>query len=188
MSTIDSSWIENYLNKYKQSIFDKNIYGKLLKAKELFEQTNSNGGKIIVAGNGGSAAIASHCSVDLTKNAGIKAINFNEADLITCFSNDYGFEAWLSKALDFYADNSDVVVLISSSGNSINILKAADKALELGLDLVTFSGFSSSNFLCDKGMINFWVDSEAYNVVEMTHHVWFLTIVDMIIGKAEYSA
>jgi D-sedoheptulose 7-phosphate isomerase len=168
MSTIDFSWIENYLNKYKQSIFDKNIYGKLLKAKELFEKTSSNGGKIIVAGNGGSAAIASHCSVDLTKNAGIKAINFNEAD--------------------FYADNSDVVVLISSSGNSKNILKAADKALVLGLDLVTFSGFSSSNFLCDKGMINFWVESEAYNVVEMTHHVWLLTIVDMIIGKAEYSA
>ena len=58
----------------------------------------------------------------------------------------------------------------------------------MGLDLLTFSGFSSSNFLREKGMINFWVDSEAYNIVEMTHHIWLLTIVDMIIGKAEYLA
>ena len=151
MSTIDSSWIENYLNKYKQSIFDKNIYEKLLKAKELFEQTSRNGGKIIVAGNGGSAAIASHCSVDLTKNANIKAINFNEADLITCLSNDYGYEAWLSKALDFYANSSDVIVLISSSGNSMNMVNAVKRALDMKITTVTFTGFDKSNKLKQLG-------------------------------------
>ena len=72
--------------------------------------------------------MASHCSVDLTKNAGIRAINFNEADLITCFANDYGYENWVARAIDFYADEGDVLILISSSGSSENMLNAADAA------------------------------------------------------------
>ena len=56
------------------------------------------GKKVIIAGNGGSAAMASHVAVDFTKAAGIRAINFNEADLITCFSNDYGYEHWVAQA------------------------------------------------------------------------------------------
>ena len=56
-------------------------------------------------------------AVDLTKASGIRAVNFNEADLITCFANDYGYEHWVEKALDFYADPKDVVILISSSGS-----------------------------------------------------------------------
>tara|TARA_B100000315_G_scaffold232595_1_gene244958 strand:+ start:26 stop:592 length:567 start_codon:yes stop_codon:yes gene_type:complete len=188
MSDISVDWIEDYLNRYKRTIFNKSVYGDLLKTKELFENSNKFGDKVILAGNGGSAAIASHCSVDLTKNAGIKAINFNEVDLITCFANDYGYDQWISKALDFYSNDNDTVVLISSSGKSLNILKAAKRAKEKNLNLVTFSGFNSSNPLRKEGQINCWVNSKAYNIVEMTHHIWLLTIVDMIKGSAEYSA
>jgi|TARA_Y100000310_G_C20410577_1_gene681772 D-sedoheptulose 7-phosphate isomerase len=186
MGDIGIEWIEDYLNKYKEAIFNRSVYGELLEAKQLFEETSKVGGKVILAGNGGSAAIASHCSVDLTKNAGIRAINFNEADLITCFANDYGYDQWISKALDFYSNDKDTVVLISSSGKSSNILKAAKRANENEINLVTFSGFDPSNLLRKEGKINFWVDSKAYNIVEMTHHIWLLTIVDMIIGSAEY--
>jgi|TARA_B100001971_G_C18197364_1_gene542340 D-sedoheptulose 7-phosphate isomerase len=186
MGDIGIEWIEDYLNKYKGAIFNRSVYGELLEAKQLFEETSKVGGKVILAGNGGSAAIASHCSVDLTKNAGIRAINFNEADLITCFANDYGYDQWISKALDFYSNDKDTVVLISSSGKSSNILKAAKRANENEINLVTFSGFDPSNLLRKEGKINFWVDSKAYNIVEMTHHIWLLTIVDMIIGSAEY--
>ena len=76
----------------------------LLKIKTIWEDAHNNGNKGIFAGNGGSAATASHCAVDLTKNAGIRAINFNEADLITCFANDYGYEDWLAKAIQFYGN------------------------------------------------------------------------------------
>ena len=84
----------------------------------------------MIFGNGGSAAIASHVSVDLTKNANIRSVNFNEADLITCFSNDYGYERWVEKAIDFYADDKDVLILISSSGKSLNMINACKAARE----------------------------------------------------------
>ena len=73
---------------------------------------NKKGGKLIIVGNGGSSAIASHASVDFTKAAGIRAVNFNESDLLTCFSNDYGYENWVKKALEFYVDKDDIVILI----------------------------------------------------------------------------
>ena len=142
---------------------------------------HSKGGKSIFIGNGGSAAMASHLSVDLTKAAGMRAINFNEADLLTCFANDYGYENWAARALEAYADNNDVVVLISSSGKSPNIINAVEQARKMGLSLITLSGFKSDNPLRELGDVNFWCNSEAYNVVEMTHHVWLLAIVDYII-------
>ena len=139
------------------------------------------GKKIIVVGNGGSAAMASHIAVDFTKAAGIRAINFNEADLITCFSNDYGYEYWVEKALEFYADRGDMAILISSSGNSPNILNAAKKAKRLGVTVLTFSGFLSENPLRKLGDLNLWVESSEYNIVEMTHHVWLVAIIDYLI-------
>ena len=140
-----------------------------------------SGGKIIFVGNGGSAAMASHLSVDLTKAAGIRAINFNEADLLTCFANDYGYEHWVARALEAYADINDAVVLISSSGKSPNIINGVAQARHMELPVITLSGFSSDNPLRKMGDVNFWCNSEAYNVVEMTHHVWLLAIVDYII-------
>ena len=72
-----------------------------------------------------------HVSVDFTKVGGVRTINFNEADLITCFANDYGYENWVSKALEFYGDDGDLVILISSSGTSKNIVNAAKNAKEI---------------------------------------------------------
>ena len=82
-----------------------------------------------------------------------------------------------------YADNNDLVILISSSGQSDNIVNAAKRAKEMGLQLITFSGFSSENPLRSIGDINFWIDSNNYNYVEMTHHIWLLSICDFIIAK-----
>ena len=118
-------FLEKYLNDLSKIIEpDAQNLKKLYLVKDLFISTSKKKGKILIFGNGGSSAIASHVSVDLTKNARIKAINFNEADLITCFSNDYGYERWIEKAIDFYADYKDIVVLISSSGRSKNMINA----------------------------------------------------------------
>ena len=67
--------------------------------ENLILNTNELKGKIIICGNGGSAATASHFAVDLSLNAKIRAVNFNEADLITCFANDFGYENWLKKSI-----------------------------------------------------------------------------------------
>ena len=91
-------FLEKYLNDYIKILVPNNdILLKLKKVKEILISASKNNGKILIFGNGGSAAIASHVSVDLTKNARIRSVNFNEADLITCFANDYGYERWIEK-------------------------------------------------------------------------------------------
>jgi D-sedoheptulose 7-phosphate isomerase len=144
--------------------------------------------KVIIIGNGGSAAISSHVSVDLTKNAKIRSINFNESDLLTCFSNDYGYDKVFSKSLEFYADKGDIVIIISSSGKSKNVLEAAKFCKKKKILLFTFTGMSKSNPLKKMGNVNLWVNSRAYNIVENIHQIWLLSIVDKIIGKTKYPA
>lgn len=180
-------FFSDYFNILSEKIKDVDI-GMLNQTVEMIVSTSQNGRKIIIVGNGGSSAIASHVSVDLTKNAKIRAINFNEADLITCFANDYGYERWVEKAIEFYADSGDLVILISSSGTSKNIVNGGRRAKNMDLKVITFSGFSPDNPLRQLGDINFWVNSKAYNIIETTHSIWLLAIVDQIIGGMEYSA
>ena len=181
-------WFNEYLKRYQKSIFQDDIIDKLQRIKSLWEAASKKNKKVIFAGNGGSAALSSHCSVDLTKNAKVRAVNFNESDLITCFANDYGYENWLAKAVEFYGDSDDVIVLTSSSGQSKNMINAARISKDMGLQIVTLTGFNENNPLKKLGSVNLWVDSSAYNIVEMTHHIWLLAVVDSIIGTAEYSA
>ena len=152
----------------------------LERAATMIRQAHDSGKKVILAGNGGSAAMASHVAVDLTKTAGIRAINFNEADLLTCFANDYGYEHWVARALEFYADPGDLAILISSSGASQNMLNGAEQASAMGLAVISLSGFSPDNPLRRLGDLNLWAASDSYNIVEMTHHVWLLAIVDYL--------
>ena len=181
----------SFFEDYNTLIFDSisSIDNQLLiNASEIIKGVRKTGRKIIVIGNGGSAAMASHVAVDLTKAAGCRAITFNESDLLTCFANDYGYEKWVVKALEFYADKGDVVIMISSSGTSPNIVNGANWAKQFGLEIITLSGFSPENPLRKIGDINLWADSIGYNIVEMTHHIWLVAIVDYLVGKIEYKA
>jgi D-sedoheptulose 7-phosphate isomerase len=181
----ERAWLAAYFAQYRTCLFHEDVVAKLIELKELMRAAHAQGEKTILAGNGGSAAIASHCAVDFTKSAGLRCINFNEVDLITCLANDYGYAWWLQKALAFYADDGDLVLLISSSGKSPNMINAARYAKSRGLTVVTFTGFAVDNPLQAIGDLNFWVDSGSYNVVEMTHHIWLLSVCDLIIGSAE---
>ena len=185
---MNTEWMKKYFNLYKKPLFDEEVIGKLLRLKNEIELTNQRKKKIMIMGNGGSAAMASHVAVDFSKNAKIRMVNFNEPDLITCLSNDYGYEHWMSKAISLYGDNGDMVILISSSGSSPNVINAAKESKNIGHMVVTFTGFDEKNSLKLLGDINFWVDSKAYNIVEMIHHIWLLAICDSVIGKAEYLA
>lgn len=184
----EQRWLVDYFERYRCTLFQHDVSEQLIELKQLMLQAQQAGKKTIFAGNGGSAAIASHCAVDFTKNAGMRCVNFNEADLITCLANDYGYDRWLVKALELYADDGDVVILISSSGRSANMVRAAEYARERRLILVTFTGFAEDNPLKALGRVSLWVDSPAYNIVEMTHHIWLLAVCDLMIGRAEYSA
>ena len=184
------SFLEKYIDDFTSLVISsQEIVKELLLLKDFLVSASDNGNKSIIVGNGGSAAIASHFSVDLTKNAGIRCINFNEVDLITCFSNDYGYEHWVEKAVEFYGDEGDVFIGISSSGSSENILNACRAARVKNFSKVTtLSGMSADNPLRKLGDVNLWIDSKAYNHIENIHQFWLLTIVDLIIGKSEYPA
>ena len=185
----DKDFVKAYLEDFSSLVKPNDqIVEKLISARDILVQAKKNNAKIMIFGNGGSAAIASHVSIDLTKNAIIRSVNFNEADLITCFSNDYGYERWIEKAIDFYADDKDVLILISSSGKSLNMINACKAARKKRISkIITFTGHDENNPLSKLGDINFWINSKAYNFVENTHQLWLLTIVDLIIGKREYS-
>ena len=172
---------KNFLQLVIQKINEIDNNKVKLSTKLILRKKKNN--KIILAGNGASATISSHVAVDFTKAAGIRAINFNEAGLLTCFSNDYGYENWLKKALEFYSIPGDIVILISSSGNSKNIINAAKISKKLKLQLITLSGFSKNNKLRNKGIINFHINSNNYNIVESAHLLILLQIVENILNQ-----
>jgi len=184
---MENKFIKNYFDRYRDAL-KIDVENKLIESKNVILNAKQNNRKIIIVGNGGSSAIASHAIVDFTKQGGVRAVNFNDPALITCFANDYGYEKWLKKAVEFYADDGDVLIAISSSGNSENIVQAIETANNMGLKVITFSGFDKNNRIKQLGDVNFWLDSCAYNIVENMHQIWLLAICDLIIGNAEYKA
>tara|TARA_B100001250_G_C19786734_1_gene784553 strand:+ start:1575 stop:2153 length:579 start_codon:yes stop_codon:yes gene_type:complete len=181
-------FLDNYYKKLKDLLnLNESKIDLLISVKQKILQAKKRNKKIIICGNGGSASIASHFSVDLSKNAKIKCINFNEANLLTCLSNDYGYEKWIEKALKIYGEQGDCLILISSSGKSQNMLNAAKFAKKKKFSsIITFTGFHGKGYLSKLGNINLVVDSRSYNFVENVHQVWLLSIVDLLIGSTEY--
>jgi len=127
------------------------------------------GSKLIFIGNGGSAAISSHQAVDYWKNGGLEAVAFNDASLLTCISNDYGYERVFAEPIKRFAKPGDCLLAISSSGKSPNILRAVETAQKVGCEVITFSGFDPLNPLRSLGRWNFFVPSYSYGIVEITH-------------------
>ena len=137
---MEQTFLKNYFKTLKDLIDIDSFNDDLINVKDILKSTHQEGKKTMIFGNGGSAAIASHFSVDLTKNARVRCTNYNESDLLTCFSNDYGYEHWVSKAIEFYGDQGDAVILISAGGNSLNMVNGAKKAKEKKLrKIITFT-------------------------------------------------
>ena len=174
------NYFKNYFSTIKNNLDAIDVY-KLEKIINLITRVSKSKGKVIIVGNGGSASIASHLTVDFINAAKIKAMSFNDSSIITCFSNDYGYENWVDRALESYAEDGDLAVLISSSGQSKNMINGAKRAKNMGLNVITLTGFLPNNPLRKLGDVNLWVDSKAYNIVEMTHSVLLLSVVDYII-------
>ena len=183
----DIKFLKEYFASLKELLNNENYLEDLVRVKEILKKTHSQGKKTMIFGKGGSAAIASHFSVDLTKNARVRCTNYNESDLLTCFSNDYGYERWVEKAIEFYGDQGDSLILISAGGNSPNMTNGAKLARQKKIKtIITFTGNDKNNKLTKLGDINFWVDSKAYNHIENVHQILLLSLVDLIIGKKEY--
>jgi D-sedoheptulose 7-phosphate isomerase len=144
--------------------------------------THAAGNKLIFLGNGGSAAIASHMATDYSKNGDIRSLALNDSSMLTCLGNDLGYERIFAKQIELHARPNDLIIAISSSGRSANILNAVSAARAAKCSVVTFSGFASDNPLRGLGDINFYIASDRYGFVEIGHLTICHAILDFICG------
>ncbi|MFH0882970.1 MAG: SIS domain-containing protein [bacterium] len=183
----DDTFLKDYFGQYHRGVDTPGIQETIKQLRDTLVQVRDSGKKVILAGNGASASIASHFALDYTKQGGVRSMAFNDAALITAYGNDYGYELWVAKAIEHHGDSGDLAILISSSGRSPNMVRAAETAKEMGITVITFTGFAVDNPLKSLGDINFWLDSRAYNIVEAAHTFWLAAVCDLLIGKSEYS-
>ena len=144
--------------------------------------THAAGNKLIFVGNGGSAAIASHMATDYSKNGGVRSLALNDASMLTCLGNDLGYDRVFAKQIELHARKGDLVIAISSSGRSANILNAVDAAAAAGCAIATMSGFTPDNPLRRKGEWNFYVASDRYGFVEIGHLTICHAVLDFLCG------
>lgn len=139
-------------------------------------------GYLFLIGNGASASLASHVAADLAKNAGIRTRVFSDFPLATAVSNDIGFEWVFAEPLRRHATSSDVLMAISSSGKSPNILKAVEVAREKGAMVLTLSAMEPDNPLRSLGDWNLYVPASTYGDAETCHaailHHWINAVID----------
>ena len=149
---------------------------------ERARATHAAGNKLIFVGNGGSAAIASHMATDYSKNGGVRSLALNDASMLTCLGNDLGYDRVFAKQIELHARSGDLVIAISSSGRSANILNAVEAAAAAGCTIATMSGFTPDNPLRRKGEWNFFVASDRYGFVEIGHLTICHAVLDFLCG------
>ena len=154
----------------------------LARAMDIIRAQTAAGRTVILIGNGGSAATAGHLAVDFWKNGGMRAVAFNDASLLTCVSNDFGYRHVFEKPIEMFAEAGDVLVALSASGQSENILRGGEAARAARCRLVTLSGFRPDNPLRRLGELNFYAPSDSYGHVEITHLALCHAVVDAIMA------
>ena len=145
----------------------------------LLLQTKKNKGITYVIGNGGSAGIASHFCIDLLNTLNLRAQTLYDPSMMTCIANDYGYEHVFSRPLSTLLSRNDLLICISSSGQSPNILNAAYVVKKQGLPLITLSGFDSDNPLRALGNLNLYLESCDYGLVETGHFFLLHSVIDL---------
>ena len=185
--TKDKKFLDDYWSRYQKIFFDSRNDDLILNFKNAIEKTYQDNGRLIFIGNGASASLSSHAATDFTKQAKIPSIAFNDHNLITAFSNDYGYEFWISKALEYYSKTNDMIIFISVSGESKNLINGMKFAKNKNIKTGSLTGSQKDNTIRINTDFSLWVDNKAYNIVECIHTIWITLIIDMFVGNPEYS-
>ena len=180
----DQAYVKAYFSDLRECLLGQIPTESLVDMADACQKAN----KVLIIGNGGSSAIASHLAIDFGRTAGIPAISFTDAATITCLANDFGYQEWCSQAIEMHGSAGDLLVAISSSGSSMNIINGVKKARELGISSCTLSGFDATNPLRQCGDVNLWLDSDNYNIVETIHQFWLMSVVELIARRKQKSA
>ena len=155
----------------------------LAKIYKMLLGIKSRGKNLYIIGNGGSAAISSHAVIDFINVAKIRAYTLQDSATLTCMANDYGYENVFSRILNTIIKKEDVIIAISSSGESKNIINAVKASKEIGAIVITFSGFNLKNTLRSLGSINIWSNSLDYGMVEIAHQFILHNLADRFIDS-----
>jgi D-sedoheptulose 7-phosphate isomerase len=151
---------------------------------DLIVSVKDSGAKVLLIGNGGSAALVSHTQNDLCKMVGARAMVFTEGPLLTATANDDGYQAVFHRPVELWADPHDLLIAVSSSGESENIVRAAAAARAKGCRVVTMTGFSATNRLRQLGVLNVYVPASTYGYVETAHALIAHCVTDMAVLRA----
>ena len=183
----DKKFLDDYWSRYQKLFFESRNDESILNFRNAIAGTLENKGKLIFMGNGASASLSSHAATDFTKQAKIPSIAFNDHNLITALSNDYGYENWVAKAIEYYCKKNDMLIFISVSGESKNLINAIKYAKKNNIKTASLTGSKQNNTIKINTDISLWVNSKAYNIVECIHTIWITLIIDMFVGNPEYS-
>jgi D-sedoheptulose 7-phosphate isomerase len=170
--------IEQYNKQFAQWFAEPSIRSGINDAIALLKTSK----RIFFLGNGGSNSISSHMMEDYGKIAGFQTYAFSDAALITCYANDYGYENAMAEWLKLHFQPGDVLIATSSSGESKNIVNAADVARVKGGKIIALTGFATGNTLSKMGDVNFYLNVRNYGMVECFHQVILHVILDSLNG------
>ena len=171
-------FLKKYFDKYLSLINEINIDQIKTLSDNLLKIKKKNK-KILIFGNGAGAAISSHFSSDVAKTLKIKALSFDNSAQITCFGNDYKFENWISKTLEVFVDKEDLVILLSASGNSKNMINAAKFLNKKKISFYSLTGFNKKNKLNLLSKKRIWINSNSYNHIEVIQNMILLSSIDL---------
>ena len=184
---IDKQFFNNYWDEYKRLIIDERNDSQIISLRDAINDTRKLDGILYFFGNGASASLCSHAATDFTKQAKIKAKAFNDHNLITALSNDYGYENWVAKVIEYYVKPIDRVIFISVSGNSQNLINGLNYAKSKNIPNASLTGSNFDNYLRKNTDNAIWVNSKSYNIVESMHTILITLTIDLFIGKSIYS-
>lgn len=187
---MNNFYIEDLINKLKNAEIWQGTekkyedYSQGIQALiDIFTRHKEKGSQVFFIGNGGSSAIASHMTADFMKNGGMNTYSLYDNAVTTCMGNDYGYESIFSRPMQFLVREDDLVVAISSSGNSPNIVNAIQVAKEKNAEVITLTGFQDTNKAKQMGDINIYVPCNKYGIVESIHNLILQQIVDVIMDR-----
>lgn len=173
-------YFENYSKNF-QKIIETLNFKKIEIIKNIIKSKKKN--KIHVFGNGAGASIASHFANDLTNSAKFKVYSYDNSAQITCLANDYSYSNWVKKIIDYYVEKKDLIIFISASGESRNMIQAAKLCLKKKYKFISITGFNKKNTLNSLSKYFCWVNSKSYNHVEIAQLFILLSIVDNLNKK-----
>lgn len=177
--------LSQYLSRDIEAL-RKSPYEELMQAIEVLMGARADGKWIFSAGNGGSAATASHFANDFVKGLSVegkarfKAMALNDGvPIVTALANDYDYSLCFAEQLKNYGSAGDVLVVYSGSGNSPNVVKASEDAKSIGMRVIGFTGRDGGKVAayCD---VNCIAPTDCMEEIEDVHMAWEHALVTAI--------